>query len=84
MSPEVVAQLRAQQIANVVEARQNATEVSYPGGDGVVVSEGNGQSHNPLAHLCPIASFPALAAAVVDYQKCRVKKLKKQMGGQSG
>ena len=37
MSPEVVAQLRAQQIANVVEARQNATEISYPGGDGGVV-----------------------------------------------
>ena len=37
LSPEVVAQLRAQQIPNVVEARQNAIEVSYPGGDGVVV-----------------------------------------------
>jgi hypothetical protein len=37
LSPEVVAQLRAQQIPNVVEARQNATEVSYLGGDGGVV-----------------------------------------------
>jgi hypothetical protein len=82
----VVAQLRAQQIANVVEARQNATEISYPGGDGVVV-----------CHLLPketdkviILSFiyvrfhrsPPFAAAVFDYQKRRVKKLRKQMGGQ--
>jgi hypothetical protein len=29
-----------------------------------------------------VASFPALAAAVFDYQKRRVKKLKKQMGRQ--
>jgi hypothetical protein len=27
-----------------------------------------------------VASFTALAAAVFDYQKRRVKKLKKQMG----
>ena len=28
-------------------------------------SEGKGQSHNPLAHLCPIASFPAVCRSGV-------------------
>ena len=82
----MVAQLRAQQIANVVEARQNATEISYPGGDGGVVCHLLPKETDKViilsAHLCPIASFPPFAAAVFDYQKRRVKKLKKQMGGQ--
>jgi hypothetical protein len=75
-----------QQIANVVEARQNATEVSYPGGDGVVVCHLLPKETDKVIVLSLIYvrlhRSPPFAAAVFDYQKRRVKKLKKQMGGQ--
>ena len=86
LSPEVVAQLRAQKIANVVEARQNATEVSYPGGDGGVVCHLLPKETDNVIILSLIYvrlhRSPPFAAAVFDYQKRRVKKLKKQMSGQ--
>ena len=80
----MVAQLGAQQIANVVEARKNATEGSYPGG--VVVCHLLPKETDKVIILSLIYvrlhRSPPFAAAVFDYQKRRVKKLKKQMGGQ--
>ena len=82
LPPEVVAQLGAQQIANVVEARQNATEGSYPGG--VVVCHLLPKETDKVIILSLIYvrlhRSPPFAAAVFDYQK-RMVKLNKQMGG---
>jgi hypothetical protein len=69
-----------------VEARQNATEVSYPGDDGGVICHLLPKETDKVTILSLICvrfhRSPPFAATVFDYQKRRVKKLKKQMGGQ--
>ena len=84
LTPEVMAHLRAQKIATAVEPRQIVSQVSYAGDEGGilchVLPEG---TENviilSLTHVRMHRSLP-FAADVFDYQKHRVKKLKKQNG----
>ena len=73
--PEVIARLRAERVAIDLAPRQIVREVSYAGDEGGI-----------LCHIEPeegherlLVSLP-FAAAVLDYQKHRIKKLKKQHG----
>jgi hypothetical protein len=80
LTPSVIAHLRAQQVA--VKPRQIVTEVSYAGDEGGIVchmapQEGRDALIVSITHVRVKRSLP-FAAAVLDYQKHRVKKLKKQ------
>ncbi len=85
LTPHVIAHLRTQQPPVVVKPQQIVSQISYAGDEGGIV-----------CHILPEATENALivsmthvrmhrknplAAAVLDYQKHRVKKLKKQDGG---
>jgi hypothetical protein len=82
LMPELIEHLRATNIAMLNEIRQTVSDVSYAGDEGGIV-----------CHIVPLDRREALvvslthvrmprtmslAAAVIDYQKHRVKKLKKQ------
>jgi hypothetical protein len=80
--PHVLAHLRSQNVANAVEPRQIVSEVSYAGDEGGIVchllpKETEGVMILSLTHVRVHPSLP-FAAKVLDYQKHRVKKLKKQ------
>jgi hypothetical protein len=82
LTPSVIVHLWAQQIAVAVKPRQIVTEVSYAGDEGGIVchlapEEGRDALIVSMTHLRVKRSLP-FAAAVLDYQKHRVKKLKKQ------
>jgi hypothetical protein len=82
LMPALVKRFQAENIATLNEIRQTVSDVSYAGDDGGIV-----------CHIVPLDQKEALiisithvrvprtmplAAAVVDYQKHRVKKLRKQ------
>jgi hypothetical protein len=82
LPPEVVKQLQAQSLADADQTRRIVSDLSYAGDEGGIV-----------CHIVPLDKKEALvisithvrmprtmplAAAVVDYQKHRVKKLRKQ------
>ena len=73
-----------EQIANVVEARQNATEISYPGGDGGVVCHLLPKETDKViilsAHLCPIASFPAVCRSGVRLPETQGQEIEEANG----
>jgi hypothetical protein len=80
--PHVLAHLRSQDIASAVESRQIVSEVSYSGDEGGIVchllsKKTKGVMILSLTHLRVHPSLP-FAAKVLDYQKHRVKELKKQ------
>jgi hypothetical protein len=80
LTPSVIAHLRTQQIA--VKPQQIVTEISYAGDEGGIVchmapEEGRDALIVSLTHVRAKRSL-AFAAAVLDYQKHRLKKLKKQ------
>jgi hypothetical protein len=80
LTPSVIAHLRTQQIA--VKPQQIVTEISYAGDEGGIVchmapEEGRDALIVSLTHVRAKRSLP-FAAAVLDYQKHRLKKLKKQ------
>jgi hypothetical protein len=86
LPPHVVAHLRSQEIANGLESRQTVSQVSYAGDEGGIVchllsKETDNVIVLSLTHVRLHRSLP-FATAVFDYQKRRVKKLKKQMGRQ--
>ena len=81
LAPLVVQQLQADKVA--VASRQIVSDLSYAGDEGGIMchlsrSEETGRALVvSLTHVRVPRSMP-LAAAVLDYQKHRVKKLKKQ------
>lgn len=82
LTPPVVKQLRADKVGAADQPRQIVSDVSYLGDEGGIVChiappESEGAIIISLTHVRVPRSMP-LAAAVVDYQKHRVKKLKKQ------
>ena len=81
LTPEVIHSLRTDDPTVVVEPKQIVSEVSYTGDEGAVVpssSKGKGNAIIiSLTHVRMNRKQP-LAKAVFDYQKHRVKKIKKQ------
>jgi hypothetical protein len=82
LTPSLIALLRAQHVAVAVNPRQIVSEISYAGDEGgivchIVPEEGRNAIIVSLTHVRMHRSLP-FAAAVLDYQKHRVKKLKKQ------
>ena len=82
LTPSVIAHLRAQQVTVVVKPRQIVMEISYAGDEGGIVchmapEEGRDALIVSLTHVRANRSLP-FAATVFDYQKHRVKNLKKQ------
>ena len=82
LTPEVVKQLQAQKAAHADQTHRIVSDLSYAGDEGGIV-----------CHIVPLDKTEALfisithvriprnmpfAAAVLDYQKHRVKKLRKQ------
>ncbi len=87
LTPAVIAHLRAQQVAVAIKPRHIITEVSYAGDEGGIVchmapEEDRGALIVSMTHVQVKRSLP-FAAAVLDYQNHRVKKLKKQRRGVS-
>ena len=81
LTPEVVSHLRGKQVA-AVAAEQTVGDLSYAGDEGGIVChlappDGGTALFVSLTHVRVPRSMP-FAAAVLQYQKHRVKKLKKQ------
>jgi hypothetical protein len=77
-----IKRLQAENIATLNETRQTVSDVSYAGDEGGIVCHIVPPDRREalvvaLTHLRVSRTMP-LASAVVDYQKHRVKKLKKQ------
>jgi hypothetical protein len=82
LTPPLIAHLRAERVAFDPEPRQIVREVSYAGDEGGIlchIEPGNAGKRLlvSLTHLRVDRSLP-FSAAVLGYQKHRVKKLKKQ------
>ena len=82
LTPPVLAHLRAENVASDIAPRQLVRDVFYAGDEGGIVCHiESDRSENPLIvslthlHVRRTLSF---AAAVLDYQKHRIKKLKNQ------
>ena len=87
LMPELIARLRAEHVAiDLAPPRQIVREVSYAGDEGGILchiepEEGSQRLLVSLTHLRLRRSLP-FAAAALDYQKHRIKKLKKQHDAQ--
>ena len=84
LTSSAIAYLRAKYIADDVKPTQIVSKVSYAGDEGGLICHLEPEEAEKviiisLTHVRMHCSQP-LAAAVVDYQKNRVKKLKKQRG----
>ena len=82
LTPPVIAHLRVERVAFDLERRQIVRDVSYAGDEGGILchvepEDGGERLLVSLTHLRVDRSFP-FSSAVLDYQKHRVKKLKKQ------
>ena len=82
LTPPAIAALTAQQGALAVKPRQIVSDVSYAGDEGGIIchilpEEGRDAIFISLTHVRMHRSLP-FASAVIDYQKHRAKKLKKQ------
>jgi hypothetical protein len=80
LTPQLVAHLRAEHVA--AETQHTVSDLSYAGDDGgivchIAVSDAGAAIIVSLTHVAVPRSSP-LARAVLNYQKHRVKKLKKQ------
>ena len=80
----LIAHLRAQHVADNVKPRQIVSKVSYAGDEGGILCHLQPEEMKSaliisLTQVRMHRSLP-LADAVFDYQKHRVKKLKKQSG----
>ena len=81
LTPSLIAHLRAQHLAAAAKPRQIVSEISYAGDEGgivchIVPEDGRNAIIVSLTHVR--MHSPPFATAVFDYQKHRVKKLKKQ------
>ncbi len=84
LTPEAVTTLATRQDGVAVEPRQIVSDVSYAGDEGGIMchllpEQGRDVIFVSLTHVRVHRSLP-LASAVIDYQKHRVKKLKKLEG----
>jgi|SRR5262245_13546446 hypothetical protein len=82
LMPALVEHLRAKNIGGLNETRQTVSDVSYAGDEGGIVCHIAPSGRREvlvvsLTHVWMPRTTP-LASAVIDYQKHRVKKLKKQ------
>ena len=82
LTSSTIAYLRAQHIGDNVKPKQIVKNVSYAGDEGGILCHLEPEETDnviivSLTHVRMHRSLP-LAAAVFDYQKHRVKKLKKQ------
>ena len=82
LTPDVIAHLRAQQTAIVVKPQQIVSKISYAGDEGGILchilrEDTENVTIISITHIRMHRKQP-LAAAVYDYQKHRVKKLRKQ------
>jgi hypothetical protein len=82
LPPMVVKQLQADKVAAAKQLRHTVSDLSYLGDEGGIMChiappESDGAIIISLTHVRVSRSMP-LAAAVLAYQKHRVKKLKKQ------
>jgi hypothetical protein len=81
LTPEVVARLRAENVA-AAQVEQTVSDLSYAGDEGGIVchlapSNGGAALFVSLTHVRVPRSMP-LSSAILHYQKHRVKKLKKK------
>jgi hypothetical protein len=82
LTPEVVQQLQSQNAAHADQARRIVSDLSYAGDEGGIVChiaplDKKEALFISITHVRMPRTMP-LAAAVFDYQKHRVKKLRKQ------
>lgn len=82
LTPSLIAHLRVQHLVAAAKPRQIVSEISYAGDEGgivchIVPEDGRNAIIVSLTHVRMRSSLP-FATAVFDYQKHRVKKLKKQ------
>jgi hypothetical protein len=82
LMPALIEHLRVKNIATLNEIRRTVSDVSYAGDEGgivchIVPSDIREALVVSLTHVRMPRTMP-LASAVIDYQKHRVKKLKKQ------
>ena len=82
LTPSLIKYLQAERLAAVNQIRQTVSGVSYAGDEGGIMCRINLPDRREalvvsLTHVRVPRSMP-LAAAVAEYQKHRVKKLKKQ------
>ena len=82
LMPVLIEHLRAKNIATLNEIRQIVSDISYAGDEGGIVCHIVPPDRREalvvsLTHVRMPRTMP-LASAVIDYQKHRVKKLKKQ------
>ena len=83
LAPPVVKQLQADKVAAANQPRQIVSDLSYLGDEGGIMChiappESEGAIIISLTHVRVSRSMP-LATAVRDYQKHRVKKLRRQV-----
>ena len=88
LTPEAIAHLRTQQTPIVVKPKQIVSQISYAGDEGGILchllpEETENAIIISMTHVRMHRKNP-LAAAVFDYQRHRVKKLKKQEGALAG
>ena len=81
LTPELIVQLARQQKPVAVKPTETVTDVSYAGDEGGILCHirlaGGSMVVASLTHLRVSRTLP-FAAAVIDYQKHRVKKIRKQ------
>ena len=85
LTPESAIAIAAQQDAGAVKPRQTVTNDTYAGDEGGIIChllpvEERDAIFISLTHVRVPRTLP-FASAVIDYQKHRVKKLKKEPGG---
>ena len=76
--------LASQQNPIIVKSTETVSEISYAGDEGGILCHirptgGGNMAVVSLTHL-RVSRVLSFAAAVIDYQKHRVKKIKKQIG----
>jgi hypothetical protein len=82
LTPAVVKQLQSKNVAHADQIHRTVSDLSYAGDEGgilchIVPLDKREALFISLTHVRTSRTMP-LAAAVADYQKHRVKKLKKQ------
>ena len=82
LTPEVVKQLQADNVANPDKTHRTVSDLSYAGDEGGIICHiaPPDEQHALFISLTHVRMprTAALATAVVEYQRHRVKKLKKQ------
>ena len=87
LTPELIAALVRQQKPVAVKSTETVSAISYAGDEGGILCHIRPEGADSvivasLTHVRVARTLP-FAAAVIDYQKHRVKKLKKQNQGRS-